>query len=81
MGIERSDPCSRASYTPGVAIQTTCDRCQAPLVQDAAYCEQCGERTRKARRLIRIAIRVEVLFIALVILLVAAFSFIYYVQR
>lgn len=62
-------------------MQTTCDRCQAPLVPDAAYCENCGERTRKARRLIRIAIRVEVLFIALVILLVGAFSVIYYVQR
>lgn len=64
-----------------MALQTTCDRCQAPLVPDAAYCENCGERTRKARRLIRIAIRVEVLFIALVILLVGAFSVIYYVQR
>jgi hypothetical protein len=62
-------------------MQTTCDRCQAPLVPDAAYCEKCGERTRKARRLIRIAIRVEVLFIALVILLVGTFSVIYYVQR
>ena len=69
------------AYTPGVAIQTTCDRCRAPLVEDAAYCEKCGERTRKARRLVRIAIRVELLFIALVVLLVAGFTLIYYVQR
>ena len=64
-----------------VVIQTTCDRCRAPLVQDAAYCDKCGERTHKARRLVRIAIRVELLFIALVILLVAGFTLIYYVQR
>lgn len=61
--------------------QTTCDRCSAPLAEDAAYCEKCGERTRKARRLVRLAIRVELLFIGLVILLVAAFSAIYYFQR
>ena len=69
------------AYTPLVAIQTICDRCRAPLVQDAAYCEKCGERTRKARRLVGIAIRVELLFIALVVLLVAGFTYIYYVQR
>jgi len=69
------------AYTPGVAIQTACDRCHAPLVKDAAYCDKCGERTRKARRLVRIAIRVELLFIALVILLEAGFTLIYYFQR
>lgn len=61
--------------------QTTCDRCKAPLVPDAAYCDNCGERTRKARRMVRLAIRVELLFLALVIALIATFSFIYYVQR
>ncbi len=66
-----------AAATP----QQTCDRCSAPLVEDAAYCDRCGERTRKARRMVRLAIRVELLFIALVILLVGAFSAIYYFQR
>jgi predicted nucleic acid-binding Zn ribbon protein len=61
--------------------QPTCDRCQAPLVEDAAYCERCGERTRRARRMVRLAVRVELLFIALVILLVAGFSLIYYFQK
>jgi predicted amidophosphoribosyltransferase len=61
--------------------QTTCDRCQAPLVEDAAYCDNCGERTRKARRMIRLAVRVEILFVALVIVLVAAFATIYYLQQ
>jgi hypothetical protein len=61
--------------------QTTCDRCQSPLVEDAAYCDNCGERTHKARRMIRLAVRVELLFIALVLALVAAFAAIYYFQR
>ena len=61
--------------------QMTCDRCQAPLVEEAAYCDNCGERTRKARRMIRLAVRVEILFVALVIVLVAAFATIYYLQQ
>jgi predicted nucleic acid-binding Zn ribbon protein len=61
--------------------QTHCDRCQAPLIEDAAYCDKCGERTRRARRLVRLAVRVELLFIALVILLVAGFTLIYYFQK
>jgi hypothetical protein len=61
--------------------QTTCDRCQAPLVEEAAYCDNCGERTHRARRMIRLAVRVEILFVALVIVLVAAFATIYYFQQ
>ena len=61
--------------------QTTCDRCQAPLVEDAAYCDRCGQRTRRARRLVSLAVRVELLFIGLVVLLVAAFSAIFYLQK
>ena len=61
--------------------QTTCDRCKAPLVEDAAYCENCGERTRRARRLVRLAVRVELLLIALVAVLVVGFAMIFYVQR
>jgi hypothetical protein len=47
----------------------------------AAYCERCGARTRKARRLVRLAIRVELLFFVLVVLLVIAFTWIYAAQR
>ncbi len=61
--------------------QSTCDRCQAPLADDAAYCDRCGERTRRARRLVRLAVRVELLFIALVVLLVAGFTLVYSLQK
>jgi len=61
--------------------QTTCDRCEAPLVEDAAYCDNCGERTRRARRMVRLAVRVELLFVALVLMLVAGFTAIFYLQR
>ena len=64
-----------------VSTQLTCDRCQAPLVEDAAYCDKCGERTRRARRMVRLAVRVELLFVALVILLVAGFTLVYSLQR
>jgi uncharacterized OB-fold protein len=58
-----------------------CDKCGAELVRDAAYCERCGARTRRAKRLVRLAIRVELLFFALVVGLVVAFTWIYAVQR
>ena len=61
--------------------QTNCDRCQAPLVEDAAYCDNCGERTRRARRLVTLAVRVELLFIALVVLLVAGFTLVFTLQK
>jgi ribosomal protein L40E len=63
------------------AVQTACERCGAELAPDAAYCAKCGTRTQRARRLVRLAIRVEVLFFALVVGLVAAFIWIYSVQR
>ena len=47
----------------------------------AAYCESCGERTRRARRLVGLAVRVEVLFVALVILLLVGFIVVYSIQR
>lgn len=64
-----------------VVEQTHCDRCQAELVRGAAYCEVCGERTRKARRLVRLAIRVELLLVLLVFLLVVGFVWVYAVQK
>jgi uncharacterized OB-fold protein len=63
------------------AVQSSCERCGAELVAEAAYCEKCGARTQRARRLVRLAIRVEVVFFLLVVALVGAFIFIYSVQR
>ena len=61
--------------------QTNCDRCQAPLVRDAAYCEVCGERTRRAKRMVRLAIRVEILFVIVVALVVIGFTYVFYAQQ
>jgi predicted amidophosphoribosyltransferase len=62
-------------------VQVACDSCGAQLVPEAAYCERCGRRTRKARRLVGIAIRVELLFLLLVIILIFSFTWIYYAQK
>ncbi|HEY8642066.1 MAG TPA: hypothetical protein VIO84_04790 [Candidatus Dormibacteraeota bacterium] len=64
-----------------VAYQTNCDRCNAELVPNAAYCERCGQRTHRAKRLVRIAIRVEILFVLLVIVMIFAFAYIFYNQK
>ncbi len=61
--------------------QVACDACGAKLVPNAAYCERCGARTRRARRLVRLAIRVELLFFLGVVGLVIAFTWIYAAQR
>jgi predicted nucleic acid-binding Zn ribbon protein len=61
--------------------QTNCDRCEAPLPSGAAYCEACGERTRKARRLVRLAIRVELLFVLVIGALILAFTWIFLLQK
>jgi predicted nucleic acid-binding Zn ribbon protein len=60
--------------------QAACDRCQAALVEDAAYCERCGARTRKARRMVRLAVRVELLLLLLVVALIFAFTWIFTAQ-
>jgi uncharacterized OB-fold protein len=62
-------------------LQVACDSCGAELRPNAAYCERCGARTRRARRLVRLAIRVEVVFFLMVVGLVAAFVWIYSVQK
>jgi hypothetical protein len=62
-------------------VQVACDTCGARLEPGAAYCERCGSRTRKARRLVGLAIRVELLFLLLFVLLVAAFIWVYSVQK
>jgi uncharacterized OB-fold protein len=62
-------------------VQVACDKCGAELVANAAYCERCGTRTRRARRLVRLAIRVELLFFGLVVALVIGFTWIYAFQK
>jgi predicted amidophosphoribosyltransferase len=61
--------------------QIACDSCGAELVPNAAYCERCGARTRRARRLVRLAIRVELLFFGLVVAVVIGFTWIYAIQK
>lgn len=61
--------------------QAACDKCGAALVPDAAYCERCGSRTRRAKRLVRLAIRVELVVFALVVLMVIGFAWVYAVQK
>lgn len=73
---------NRAPHTgKAVQVQFACDSCGAELIPDAAYCERCGTRTRKAKRLVRLAIRVELLFFFLVAALVVGFIWIYSVQK
>ena len=62
-------------------VQVSCDNCGTQLVPNAAYCEKCGARTRRARRLVRLAIRVELVFFGLVVLLVIGFTWIYAIQK
>jgi predicted amidophosphoribosyltransferase len=62
-------------------VQVACDTCGAELVPNAAYCERCGARTRRARRLVRLAIRVELLFLLLVVGLIISFTWIYTAQK
>jgi len=62
-------------------VQVACDTCGAELVVGAAYCERCGARTRRARRLVRLAIRVELLFFLMVVGVLVSFIWVYSVQR
>jgi uncharacterized OB-fold protein len=64
-----------------MSTQVACDKCGKELVPNAAYCENCGERTRRARKLVRVAIRVEALFFLMVVGVVVAFIWVYSVQR
>jgi uncharacterized OB-fold protein len=61
--------------------QVACDKCGAELVPNAAYCERCGERTRRARRLVRVALRFEILFFLLVVVVLVGFIWTYSVQK
>ena len=61
--------------------QVACDKCGKELVPNAAYCERCGARTRRARKLVRVALRVEVLFFLLVVAVLVGFIWTYSAQR
>ena len=62
-------------------VQVACDNCGTELVPGAAYCEKCGARTRRARRLVRLSIRVEMVFFLAVVLMVAGFVWVYAIQK
>jgi uncharacterized OB-fold protein len=61
--------------------QLACEKCGNELPPEAAYCERCGTRTRRARRLVRVAIRVEALIFLMIVGLVVAFTWIYATQK
>lgn len=63
-----------------VAEQTNCDRCGDVLQPGAAYCDRCGARTRRARRNVRLAIRIEVLLLVLMVLLIFGFTWVFLKQ-
>ncbi len=63
------------------AVQETCDSCGKELVPGAAYCEKCGARTRRARRLGRLAVRGELVFFLGVLAMIGAFVWIYWNQN
>jgi hypothetical protein len=62
------------SSTGADAAQASCDRCHAPLVKGASYCDECGQRTRVAIRRVRLAVRIEILFFGAIALMVLAFA-------
>ena len=62
-------------------VQVACESCGTQLIPNAAYCEKCGARTRRARRLVRLSIRIELVFFLAVVLLVAGFVWVYAVQK
>ncbi|MGA7911086.1 MAG: hypothetical protein WB682_05725 [Candidatus Dormiibacterota bacterium] len=62
-------------------VQAACEKCGAGLVPDASYCERCGTRTHRARRMVGIAVRVELLVFVLVAILVVGFTWIYSAQK
>jgi len=62
-------------------VQVACDKCGAELVPNAAYCERCGTRTHRDRRLVRMPIRAELLIFLMFVALVVAFIWVYAGQK
>src|SRR5438105_13249244 len=69
------------AYIDAWMEQVACDRCGTALVAGAAYCDRCGQRTRRARRMVRLAVRVEILLILAITAVVIGFSTIFYLQK
>jgi predicted amidophosphoribosyltransferase len=70
-----------ATSTSSAPVAETCHRCGAELPEAVAYCDSCGQRTRRATRAVRFWARLELLFLLLMALLVAGFAFVFYIQR
>jgi uncharacterized OB-fold protein len=64
-----------------MAVQVACDKCGRELVPNAAYCESCGTRTRRAKRLVRVALRFEIVFFLMVVAVLVGFIWSYSAQR
>jgi predicted amidophosphoribosyltransferase len=70
-----------ATSPPADQVAESCQHCGAELQKDAAYCDNCGRRTRRATRAVRYWARLELLFLLLMTLLVAGFALTFYIQR
>jgi uncharacterized OB-fold protein len=57
-------------------VQLRCRRCGEALTPEAVYCDRCGERTESARRKVRLAVRAELVFLALVTAMILAFAWV-----
>lgn len=62
------------------AVQTNCERCGGELVAGAAYCDRCGQRTKRARWAVRTVVRIEILALALMLVLTIAFAWSFIAQ-
>ena len=60
--------------------ETSCSRCGAELQPGAAYCDSCGQRTLRARRLVRRVVRIELIVLALIVVFIFAFSIVFFKQ-
>ena len=54
----------------------SCQRCGGSLPAGAAYCDVCGTRTREAARKVRFALRIELVFLGLVIAMLVVFAYV-----
>ena len=59
------------------AAAPLCERCHHELRPEVAYCDHCGLRTARARRLVRLAVRYELIGIGLTIALIFGFAYVY----
>jgi len=60
-----------------MSVASMCRRCGAELRAEVKYCDICGERTQLATRFVGLAIRYELLAVALVTVLTIGFVYIY----